>query len=282
MKRFFVIIIFAVFLMFPLVAHADVVMGNDFLDKNSEKTEPLGRMFQVNGVNGNLSSTEKPGSSKVIETYENGSLILIGNTYLHKNKYWGIPPISHSYWMSGWLPMDELLMVYGRIDFETEYQNELYDYSGSVDVLLSANRFYLWQWPGSDREKQLYDYMDLDESAIKTGHAYMDDEGREWVFVSLWGGPTLGGLSMTGASDGWVCLSDLDNSQIPAFHPAPEPIQWVHGEEPDWYGTSPQTSSGGADNSSTSNGYGTIFIVIIAAACIATAIIITVIVKKKT
>ena len=297
MKRLFIAIAFVVLMMlpltFPLVAHADVVMGNEFFDKNSEKTEPLNRIFQVNGIDGALSSKEKPGSKEEVSIYENGDLILIGHTYLHKGDYWGIPPISHMYWMPGWLPMDELLMVYNNIDFENENRDALYEYTGSFNALLKAEEFYIWQWPGSDREKYLYDYMDLDDSAVRVKHAYLDEDGREWLFISLWGGPTYGGLGRTGATEGWVCLSDLA-ARIPPFKPAPEPILWVHGEDPDWYGTSGRPSSGAAGQPSGATGQspsgaaempgsGSVpdmkLIIILVAACIAGAIFIIIIVK---
>ena len=246
MKQLFIIIAFTIVLMFPLVAHADVVIGNDFFDKNRDKTEPLNHIFQVNSAKGFLSAKEKPGSLKSVGTYQNGNLLLIDSTYLHNGKYWGIPPVSH-YGPPGWFPMDELLMFYSSVDFETENQASIYNYVGDLDSLLTAEEFYIWQWPGSDREKIFYDYRDLEESAVRTGLACLDDEGREWLYVRLWGGSTFGGgFGHIGAASGWVCLSDPGNGGIPAFNPAPEPIPWVYGEAPDWYGTADRSASGAA------------------------------------
>ena len=241
MKRFITVLVFAIAFMLAssMTASADVVMGNEFFDKHSEKTESLGRLFQANGPDGYVTVREAPDSKQEIETLENGATIFIGSTYLHKGRYWGIPPISHSYWNPGWVPMDELLMVCDNIDFVNEHKGELYNYTGGFDMLIDAEAFYLWQWPGSDREKIHHDFGKgyFDDSAFEAGYAYIDVEGREWVYVSIWGGWSYGGLSMAGASEGWVCLDALDDGSIPAFNPAPEPIPWSPNAEPDWYGT---------------------------------------------
>ena len=287
LKRFVVAFIVMTAMLFPLAVFADVVVGNDFFYKNREKTEHLYRLLQVNGAFGVLSSKEKPGGAKIVDTYKNGDLVYIGHTYLHKGKYWGIPPISHMYSESGWLPMDELLMLYDSADFESEYQDVLYEYAGGFEPLLAAEEYYVWQWPGSDREKSYYEYMSLDASDIQAGPAYMDGEGREWLYVTLWGGSTYGGLSMGGATEGWVCLSDLGNAQIPSFKPAPAPVPWVNGEAPDWYGPNAPQQPSGAEG--PAEGPGPIpanepdlrFVIVLAAVCFAAAAAIIIIAKRN-
>jgi len=128
---------------------------------------------------------------------------------------------AHNYEHPGWVPMDEVFLIFEREDFEKIHKQEFYEYTGSYDAVLSASRLVLWQWPGSDREKIIID----DKGASKISsfayvhYAYRDSEGREW-------GKTR--------EDSWICLSDPDNSNIPAFYPAPDAKKWSPGRNNDW------------------------------------------------
>ncbi|MCL2151943.1 MAG: hypothetical protein FWH57_03120 [Oscillospiraceae bacterium] len=268
---FIVLILFSMFLTMLIqpVVYADVVNGNAFLNKNSDKTERIGdsfREFYVDSPSGYVIPKEKPGSKKGIVPdysengdeikYNNGEKVLIYNVCLYKGEYWGIPPTSHAYSDgNGWIRMDELAMIYDNNDFIEEHQGELYRYRGGFDELLEAEGFYIWQWPGSDREKihatntldlyvdpnnrdsnyygySLYQYIQEvgADDAFTAGYGYEDEEGRQWVYIEIFGGDTLGGRTPygRGGPEGWLCLSDLNNDQIPAFNPAQEPKKWSH------------------------------------------------------
>ena len=239
-KRITIILIILFLFMQPLTVYADVIMGNDFFFKHRDETEPLHRSFYVDSPDGFISVKEEPGARREILSFENGTIIRIAATYKHRGRYWGIPPMGHAYYFSGWFPMEELLMYYESNDFEAEHVDEFYDYTGDFYNISSAEEFYFWQWPGSDREKILYEvseYYELDESnAIRAKYAYMDDEGREWVYVFIFDGYTAG-LSRAGSADGWVCISDVSNNRIPAFFPAPEPRKWSPDDPYNWTGS---------------------------------------------
>jgi len=247
-KRFLAILIACILLLPAATARADVVWGNDFLDRNRDEVKPMNRLFLVNGPNGHVSAKVAPGSKVEEATYDNGDLILIGSTYLHKGRYWGIPPISHMYYGKGWILMDELLMVYDHIDFVSEYQEELHAYTGGAGRILESEGYYLWRWPGSDMQKRHYLTEYMQESDFVAQNAYTDNEGREWVYFCISGGETYSGLSQINAATGWICLDDVDNAKIPAFKPAPEPIRWSGEEIPDWYRASNEPSIEGGGN----------------------------------
>ena len=248
LKRFLAILIVCILLLPAATASADVVWGNDFLDRNRDEVQPMNRLFIVNGPNGHVSAKVAPGSKKEEAAYVNGDLILIGSIYLHKGRYWGIPPISHMYYGNGWILMDELLMVYDHIDFVSEHQEELYAYTGSAGRILESEGYYVWRWPGSDMQKRHYLTEYMQESDFVAQNAYNDNEGREWVYFRISGGESFGGLSQINAATGWICLDDVDNSTLPAFNPAPEPIHWSGEEVPVWYRAPDQPSSGSGGN----------------------------------
>ena len=85
MMRRFVVALAIVFLFaLPLAAYADVVFGNDFLDKNRNRTEPVNRSFIVNGADGHVSVKEKPGGAKEEARIDNGTIVNIVAAYKHK------------------------------------------------------------------------------------------------------------------------------------------------------------------------------------------------------
>jgi hypothetical protein len=122
----------------------------------------------------------------------------------------------------GWIPMDHLLVVYIADDFVEENKANLYTYNDGYGAVYAAQRLVFWAWPGSDREKRVFDGIIKD---ISTLHAYKDTDGREWGFVTI--KYTYGSDSAaTYSTSGWVCLSDPASINIPAFYPAPQPTKW--------------------------------------------------------
>lgn len=246
-KRFFGILFATIFILsLSLTLHADVVGGNDFFYENGDKTEIigeeyLGKSFIINSPLGYVIPKEEPGSKKGIRSdrgyrsgwgyndieepeynvfvFKNGEIIRIEAVYLHNGEYWGVMSPSHIYQPPGWVLMDDLLMRYGLEDFETENKDRIYAYTGNFNAL-SFKKLVLWQWPGSDREKVIIEDENL-LTYIKFEIAYKDSEGREWGKTTLrWG---------------WICLSDPENNtEIPNFNPALNPVKWSHDGNRDW------------------------------------------------
>jgi hypothetical protein len=232
-KRLFPILL-ALFILIPsTTASADVVWNNEFLDKNKGKTIEIDRYFEVNSPNGSLTSKEAPGSRKNFyeREYLNGEIIYLTRIYEHRGEFWGIDADYIHGGPSGWFPMDELLQLYGYQDFDAEYQDEYYEYTGdfSPDYGDIAAQYTFWQWPGSDREKIILEPYDFKNLKIK--HAYQDQAGREWGYAEYELSYYHFGYYLHSS---WLCLSDPANeSDIPAFNPAPAPTKWVSPPEPE-------------------------------------------------
>ena len=271
-KRIVTILALMCLFMLPLSAYADVVMGNDFFYKNVNKTVPVDQTFTVNSPSGQISAKEKPGSASEVYSLDNGTVVRIKAAYRHKGAYWGIPPESHSNQAWGWLPMDELLTWYSLNDFLDVHLDEFYDYAGGFDGLCAAGDYYIWQWPGSDREKVHYfvdDYEGLDDpGAYRARYAWLDGEGREWLYTIIFDGGG-GGLSRFGSIDGWICIDDPQNDQIPAFNPAPEPALW-----------SPPDGSGSAGQGGSGSGFPLPLLIVIIAA-VAAAVLILILRRRE-
>ena len=233
----FVVVFVAVF---AVTVDADVIWSNDFFEQNKRKTQRLVRQtFIVNSPDGYVILQEKPGeandsvsrmvkknlrSKKMVKVTQalprvkNGKVLVIGSVYVHNGKYWGIPPTDHSHSNPGWVPMDHLLEIYTHAEFEKENKDKFYEYTGSYDAVLSAERLVLWQWPGSDRDKQIIEHKIM--FPVPNNRIYRDKEGREWCEAHYHG------LRESSFFAGWICISDPENTNIPAFNPSPPPVKW--------------------------------------------------------
>ena len=254
-KRIGAVFTLFVWMLLSASAQADVVYHNDFYDENVRKTKPIQgvkastkkgvqemlpwyRPFVVNSPDGYVIPKQEPGSSNAVKAgrdhwgnvdkslhgdlmMENGDIIYIRVTYLHEGIYWSVTQPSHAN-RGGWIAMDDLLMVYEPSDFDQEYQEAFYPYTGSYDAVLNADNLVEWQWPGSDQEKRIIEGERAIDRFTNVQYAYKDAEGREWGKASY--------------GDGWICLTDPNDSTIiPAFFPAPEPKPWSP-DGVDWQG----------------------------------------------
>jgi len=214
-KRILALFIIALLLIPQATVYADVIFGNEFLFEHADKTKRITKNeFIANGPNGYVSAKKEPGSDEEVYMYENGEVIILSRTYLHKGEYWGTW-LYHGSAVDGWVLMNQVLVAYSLYDFIDENRNKFYTYTGNYDAVLSADKLVIWQWPGSDREKKVVDnpsYYANYHSSYMSKYTYKDSEGREWAYAYL---------------DGWFSLSDPENkTNIPAFNPAPPSEKW--------------------------------------------------------
>ena len=214
---------------FPPAAVADVITApdNDFYNRNYADCVALQRSFYANGRNGSVSLKDKPGSKNKVVEFENGAILFIMFTYNLNGEIWGVTEIWETR-KSGWVPMDDLLLVYDYISFDEDHQDELYTYSDVYDALQEIPDLIFWTWPGSG---EIHHVLESSWRRGNTEHesiflagdkpAYKDKDGHEWVFVQY----------LFGRINAWICLGDPLNYDIPAFNPAPEPALWQPGDE---------------------------------------------------
>jgi len=206
-------------LAFPvMLAEADAIAlpDNDFLMRNMDDCEYLGRLFFANSENGFVSLRSAPGANREIVKFANGEILNITFTYDHKGEIWGIAEFQSpktERWASGWLPMAALYPKYDYRSFDADFAHEFFAYDDELDL---SGDIVLWSWPGSGDVVWVFepDRWELDNLTFT--HAYRDTEGREWGFIGY----------LYGTRNVWVCISDPSNKSIPAFNPAPPPALW--------------------------------------------------------
>ena len=231
-KRLLALAMVVCLLVSPISVRADVIMGNDFRYQHKDEMQKLDRSrFVANGPEGFVLPQHEPGDPDTFEdphenyrknyTYRNGSVLLLDCTYVHEDEIWGVQSSGHHVGLPGWTPMSQLLAVYIPADFRAENKDSFYTYAGSLDILHRAKRLVLWQWPGADREKRVFESGDYTFQDIKVLDAYKDEAGREWGYIKF-------NYSYSNLTEAWVCLTDPSNSSsIPPFYPAPKPTEWV-------------------------------------------------------
>lgn len=246
MKYFLRLLVIVCLLAMPLVSYADVISGNLFQQKNKESMQKIDRTrFCANGPNGYIVLKDEPGSDAPVgddvsfsrrsdrQAYYNGEELPIDCTYICDGEYWGVVTPNHYIWYPGWVRMDQLLAVYTGLDFEKANKADFYEYTGGYDAVFAAEKLIFWAWPGSDREKRIVQEKDDTLQSVTTQYAFRDNEGREWGYVRL----------NYDASyihrEGWICLSDPANQDIPSFYPSPMPAKWSPDGNMEWEHTAP-------------------------------------------
>jgi len=210
--RIFVIILICLLLLPSVVISADSIFyvdtNNDYFEQHRSQMVYLERRFIVNGEDGFVSLREAPGAKDETGRLQNGEEIVLYYLYLYDGDYWGITLDD------GWVQMDQLLVLYDYVSFEKDHFDELYLYKGDYGEIKETRSAIAWPWPGADAP--LWTADDIDMEYFYIIYAYTDSQGREWAFAES---NDYGYM--------WICMSDLMNSDIPAFNPAPEPTKWV-------------------------------------------------------
>jgi len=222
MKKLTFTLLVALLLLMPaFIAYADVIVEpeNDFYNRNRNDIVLLERSFMVNSPTGSTSIKTAPGARREIAEVENGEIIYVSSSCLFNGEFWGLTTVfleSGQGWTPhGWVIMDDLLVLYDYVAFAEEHFDEFYAYQGDYEELKKTGAAIVWPWPGA--QAPLWTIEQLDSDNFRVLYAYTDDAGREWGFV----------MYLFGSRNFWVCLSDPMNPDIPAFNPAPPPMEWV-------------------------------------------------------
>jgi len=272
MKKFVFMVFVVIFILTPaFVAFADAIINPElsFYGKHKDKIVYLSRGFSVNGPDGYAYVREEPGARSEKTKVNNGEEVYIEYTCLYDGDYWGyyLWNWGNDYWNSGWIRMDELLVLYDFISFEEDHIYEFYYYTGDYAEIKETRSAIAWSWPGSG--DALGTFEDLDTEHFYTYHAWKDGLDREWGFFGYW----------YGQRNIWFCLSDPMNSDIFAFNPAPAPSAWVPGtahKEITMSGDSELSDSAYEEIRESDNSMLWIIIVLVAALVIITAVLIRV------
>ena len=220
LKRVFALLVICLLLV-P-IAYAEPISKpeNDFFNRHRNDCMYLGRSFVSNSADGFVTLQKEPGSNEEGPKIENGEIVNIEYSCLYKGNFWGFIPSytnKSSQWQEfcGWVKIDgQLLVLYDYVAFEEDHLGEFYSYKGDFAEIKKTRAAVAWPWPGAD--SPLWTIEDLDTTNFWVLHAYKDEQGREWGFVTY----------LFGSPDVWFCLSEPLSREIPALNLAPPPMVW--------------------------------------------------------
>ena len=207
-------------------ALADVVWEprNSFYETHHSQCTYLGRSYYANGPDGFVTLWDAPGGSTVAAQYENGTALSVYWTY----KNWGCITVwegKNREEVSGWVPMEQLYLIYDHISFEEEYGAYFKPYDGQFDGsgLKDGDEIWIWEHPLSYGPKDTLkigpDWDFLEQLQGSTGspsafsQTYTDPNGRIWGYVGyLYGYRSFWVLLENPTCDGIMtsCIPEAD------------------------------------------------------------------------
>ena len=192
-------------LILPKTATADMIWApnNDFLNENFRDCEQFGRGCIANGMFGRVILYENPESHKKVKTCKNGTTFYVSHTYTDRDgTIWAVVESEDK--KTGWIPMDQLV-VYDNISFREEHESELKEFEGHVHDYVPEPPLQLWSYPGSGVIINTYTSIGY-PVLYQVNDTYTDENGRLWASINYWHD-----------KEGWICLSDPANDNIPSF-----------------------------------------------------------------
>ncbi len=196
------LILMAALLVTP--AFADVIWepDNSFYSRNRDDCTYHDRAYLTNGEKGYVTVETAPGSLVEVLNIANGTRFFVQFIWTDKDgSQWGVGYPAGDREHQGWVPMEQMALIYDYVSFQEDHGAEFTEYDGSVAPMEQA---CLYAWPGG-----VYSYtMEFETDYMTSNDAfqtiYTDGNGLRWAFIGYY----------MGHRDGWVCIDDPMNENL--------------------------------------------------------------------
>ena len=193
MKRILAVF-FALLLLVPALAHADVIVEPDnafYRTHQDECRHQADRTYLADGPDGKLDLYTAPnGTVKLTE--DNGTALFCQWTYTDDHEIvWGFAERQQA-----WFPLGYTKIQYDHLAFEVEHMDEIVTPEERTER--EYETVYLYEYPGAPSPIQ------QDKVGLTAQKLYTDSEGRQWGFVSY----------IYGRRNKWFCLDDPANDSL--------------------------------------------------------------------
>lgn len=214
MKKFQLAALFAllVCLLAAPAVYADLIVeprDDPFYDTHGAECDYLYRMYTANGALGYISFYKSPLKSTVQENVLNGETFSCSFLYTDESgAVWGGVNDDQNYSLRGWVRLSDCVAVPDYLSFDEAHRSEFVPYDSAYDdALREIDRVVLWKYPGSGVVIYEADSKWFEEKAADYfSQCYRDGDGRFWAYIGY----------CYGVRSTWVCLSDPQNTDIPA------------------------------------------------------------------
>lgn len=213
MKKVLISLLLAAAAMVSLAmpAAADVIWEpeDSFYKKHRDECVYENRAYEFAGYDGSAAVWSAPGGM-VLEEQPNGGRVRVQFRWTGHGVEWGYFYGLDGSIDAGWVPMDDLTLVYDSRQFLEDHASEILE-GDPVPVEFDSAVLYIYPGgPVSDILKEDRAYMPFSE-VFST--LYTDGNGLRWGYVGYY----------MGRRDGWVCLDDPLNEHLDTNIVAVEP-----------------------------------------------------------
>ena len=189
-------------LMVPVSADVIIEPRDSFFEKHREECTYVARQYELAGYGGKVTVFTAPGGMNKL-TLDNGLRGTIQFTWEGKGTTWGYLIYWDDQWIEGWVPMDDVSLVYDSQQFMTDHAGEIVETDPVPVDFHDAVRYDYPNGPiaaGTDLQEDP-DYMTFSEIFTQV---YTDENGLRWSYVGYY----------KGWRESWVCLDDPMNREL--------------------------------------------------------------------
>ncbi|MCI9170625.1 MAG: hypothetical protein HFF42_06830 [Lawsonibacter sp.] len=188
-------------------ASADLIWepGDPFYEKHQGECDYVGREYVLAGYDGKVTVFTAPGSMSKL-TLDNGLLGTIQFTWEGKGTVWGYLirwDDDRENRTEGWVPMDDVSLVYDSQQFMEDHAGEIITETQPVPV--DFHEAVTYRYPNGPADDGVLnedtDYMPFDETFTQV---YTDENGLRWGYVGYY-------MGIRGV---WICLDDPMNREL--------------------------------------------------------------------
>ena len=197
-----------------LPVSADVIWTPDdsFYEKHWDECDYVGRSYQLAGFDGKVAVYTAPGGMHKT-TLDNGLQGTIQFTWTGYGLTWGYLCWITDHDTSGWVPMDDLSLIYDSQQFMADHAKEI---EAVTPVPVNFQEAVLYSYPnGPVLEGTLQEDLDYQPISEVFTQIYTGTDGLRWGYVGYY----------MGHRNTWVCLDDPTNraldSGIVSVSPSP-------------------------------------------------------------
>lgn len=188
-------------LMVPVSADVIIEPRDSFFEKHREECTYVARQYELAGYGGKVTVFTAPGGMNKL-TLDNGLRGTIQFTWEGKGTTWGYLIYWDDQWIEGWVPMDDVSLVYDSQQFMTDHAGEIVETDPVPVDFHEAVRYDYPNGPAGDGVlNEDPDYMPFDETFTQV---YTDEAGLCWGYVGYYKG--IRGF--------WICLDDPMNREL--------------------------------------------------------------------